>query len=101
MKDLDKKAEELKVNVEANRFQRNRVYEGGKVDGGDVTYRDLIMSNIEEVKKVRKEHRDHLDKLNELKDRQRELETEKTALMKNIPRNYHTYNDLEQAIQDK
>lgn len=57
MKDLDKKADELKVNVQAYRSQRNKVYEGGKVDGGDVTYRDLIMSNIEEVKKVRAKHR--------------------------------------------
>lgn len=101
MKDLDKQAEELKVHVEGNRFQRNRVYEGGKVEGGDVTYRDLIMSNIDEVKKVRAKHREHLDKLNVLKDRQRELEAEKSTLMKNIPRNYNTYDDLQHAIHDK
>ena len=53
MKDLDRRAEELKASVEENRFKRNRVYEGGKIDGGDVTFKDLIMSNIEEVKKVR------------------------------------------------
>ena len=59
------------------------------------------MSNIDEVKKVRAKHREHLDELNELKDRQRELDAEKQTLMKNIPRNYHTYEDLEQAIQEK
>ena len=101
MKDLDRKAEELKASVEENRFKRNRVYEGGKIDGGDVTFKDLIMSNIEEVKKVRSQHREHLDKLNALKDRQRELEAEKQSLVKNIPRNYHTVKDLQQAIKEK
>lgn len=101
MKDLDRRAEELKASVEENRFKRNRVYEGGKIDGGDVTFKDLIMSNIEEVKKVRSQHREHLDKLNALKDRQRELEAEKNSLNKNIPRNYHTVKDLQEAIKDK
>lgn len=91
----------MKASVEANRYQRSRVYEGGKVEGGEVTYRDLIMSNIEDVKKVRAQHREHLDKLNGLKDRQRELEADKATLLKNIPRNYHNQDDLQQAIQEK
>lgn len=77
MRELDQRAEALKASVEAARHQRSRVYEGGKVEGGDVTYRDLIMSNIEDVKKVRAQHREQLDKLNALKDRQRELEADK------------------------
>lgn len=101
MRALDQRAEELKASVEANRAQRSRVYEGGKVEGGEVTYRDVIMTNIEDVKKVRAQHREHLDKLNGLKDRQRELEAEKAALLKNIPRNYHTQEDIQQAIQEK
>ena len=101
MRELDRRAEELKASVEANRHQRSRVYEGGKVEGGEVTYRDLIMSNIEDVKKVRAQHREQLDKLNGLKDRQRELEADKAAVLRNIPRNYHTEEDLQHAIQEK
>lgn len=80
------------MSVEANRYKRRQVYEGGKVEGmsGDVTYRELIATNIEAVKKVRSERREHLDQLNAIKERQRELENEKSGLMKNVPRNYHT-----------
>ena len=68
------------------------MYEGGKVEGmsGDVTYRELIATNIEAVKKVRNERRGHLDQLTALKERQRVLDNEKAGLMKNVPRNYHT-----------
>jgi hypothetical protein len=59
------------------------------------------MTNIEDVKKVRAQHREQLDKLNALKDRQRELEADKAAFLKNVPRNYHTEDDLLQAIQEK
>ena len=101
MRDLDKRAEVLKVSVEANRYKRRQVYEGGKVEGGDVTYRELLATNIEAVKKVRSERREHLDQLTALKERQRELDNEKAGLMKNVPRNYHTQQDLQQAIQEK
>lgn len=57
MRDLDRRADELKANVESNRHQRSKVYAGGKVEGGDVGYRDLIMSKIDDVKKVRAQHR--------------------------------------------
>ena len=77
MKALDKKAEELKITVEESKFKRRQVYEGGKVEGENVTYREVITENIEEVKKFRNEKKGHLDKLNALKDRQRAIELEK------------------------
>lgn len=101
MRELDDRAAELRASVDANRRQRSRIYGEGKVEGGDITYKEVLSSNIEDVKKVRAQHREHLDKLNGLKDRQRELEAEKAALLKNIPRNYHTQEDLQQAIQEK
>lgn len=101
MRDLDDRAAELRESVDANRRKRSRVYSDSKVDGADITYREVLTSNIEDVKKVRAQQREHLDKLNGLKDRQRELEAEKAALLKNIPRNYHTQEDLQEAIQEK
>lgn len=101
MRELDDRAAELRESVAANRRQRSRVYSDSKVDGADTTYREVLTSNIEDVKKVRAQQKGHLDKLNALKDRQRELEAEKAALMKNVPRNYHTQEDLEQAIREK
>jgi len=44
------------------------VYEGGKVEGLNVTFKDLIGDNIEEVKKFRNDKRGHLDKLNAFKE---------------------------------
>jgi len=94
MRELDDRAAELRESVDANRRKRSRVYSDSKVDGADITYREVLTSNIEDVKKVRAQQRVHLDKLNALKDRQRELEAEKAGLLKNIPRNYHTQEDL-------
>jgi hypothetical protein len=74
MKDLDAEAEQLKITVEENKFKRRQVYEGGKVEGENVTYREVITGNIEEVKKFRADKKEHLDKLNALRDRQRDLE---------------------------
>jgi|TARA_B110000305_G_C19428671_1_gene635054 hypothetical protein len=53
MRELDRKAEEYKITIEENRYKKRQVYEGGKVEGSNVTYRDLITSNIDEVKKFR------------------------------------------------
>lgn len=55
------------------------MYEGGKVEGQNVTYREVIAERIEEVKKFRAEKKQHLDRLNALKDRQREIETKKMS----------------------
>jgi hypothetical protein len=74
MKGLDKKAEELKITVEESKYKRRQVYEGGKVEGENITYREVITENIEEVKKFRGDKKVHLDKLNALKERQREIE---------------------------
>lgn len=53
MRELDRKAEEFKITIEENRYKKRQVYEGGKVEGSNVTYRDLITTNIDEVKKFR------------------------------------------------
>lgn len=70
------------------------MYEGGKVEGQNVTYREVIAERIEEVKKFRAEKKQHLDRLNALKDRQREIETKKMSFQQNIPRNYHNEDDV-------
>lgn len=77
------------------------MYEGGKVEGQNVTYREVIAERIEEVKKFRAEKKQHLDRLNALKDRQREIETKKMSFQQNIPRNYHNEDDVNQAIKEK
>lgn len=101
MRDLDKKAEELKITVEDAKYKRRQVYEGGKVEGENVTYREVITERIEEVKKFRTDKKQHLDRLNVLKDRQREIDTQKMSYQQNIPRNYHTADDVNQAIKAK
>ena len=69
MRQLDQRADELRAGVDVAREQRAQVYDGGKVEGGEVTYREVIMTNIEDVRKVRAQHKEHLDKLNDLKDK--------------------------------
>lgn len=101
MRQLDSRADELKSGVEAARHQRNQVYAGGKAEGGDKTYKDDILGKIDDVRKARATHKEGVDKLNALKTEQRELENEKAAILKTIPRNYHTPEDLRQAIKGK
>jgi hypothetical protein len=66
---LKKRAEEFKITVEESKFKRRQVFEGGKLEGENITYREVITENIEEVKKFRNEKKGHLDKMNVLKDR--------------------------------
>lgn len=47
---------------------------------------------------MREKKRKFLDELNGMKDEMRELDSKKNDLNKNIPRNYHTEDDLKQAI---
>ena len=77
MREQDKIADEQRVIIEESKFKRRQVYDNGRVEGSNVTYKDLISGNIDEVKKFRNEKKAHLEKLNALKDRQRELDIEK------------------------
>ena len=101
MKDQDRIADEQRIIIEESRYKRKQVYDNGRVEGSNVTYKDLISGNIDDVKKFRSEKKSHLEKLNALKERQNELELEKQSCLKNIPRNYHNEQDLTQAIKEK
>lgn len=43
MNALDKVIEEKKIIVERNKLIKRGVYEGGKIEGSNVTYRDSII----------------------------------------------------------
>jgi hypothetical protein len=49
--------------LEENRYKKRQVFEGGKVDGENVTYREVITENIEEVKKFRGDRRKNIEQL--------------------------------------
>jgi hypothetical protein len=63
LRDFEKKADELKLILEENRYKKRQVFEGGKVDGENVTYREVITENIEEVKKFRSDRRKNIEQL--------------------------------------
>ena len=100
MRDLDKQAQDLRGTIDESHQKRSQVYQNGKRDGEDVTFKDLITKNIDEVKKLRNEKKVHFEKLNDLKHNQNTLETQKSELMKNIPRNYQKEEDIHLAIQE-
>ena len=50
MRDLDQKAQELRASIDECHHKRSQVYQGGKREGEDVTFKDLIAKNIDEVK---------------------------------------------------
>ena len=77
MNALDKIIEEKKLIVERNKLIKRGVYEGGKIEGSNVTYRDSIIEQGEEIKKIRNQRSALLDEMNKLKTRQRELDTKK------------------------
>ena len=101
MRALDKTIEEKKIIVEKNKLMKRGVFEGGKIEGSNITYRDSILEQGAEIKKIRDHRRALLDQLNAFKDRQRELDAKKQTFMTNIPRNYHNIKDLKQAIKQK
>jgi uncharacterized coiled-coil DUF342 family protein len=101
MKELDTTANQLRATIEDSRYKRRQVYEGGKVEGQNITFRDVLSTNIEAVKKVKNERRAKLDRLNVLKDRQRELDNSKQNILKSCPRNYQNEKDLQSAIKEK
>jgi len=101
MRALDKIIDEKKIIVEKNKLIKRGVFEGGKIEGSNVTYRDSIIEQGEEIKKIRNLRRSLLDEMNKLKERQRELDVKKQDYMKNIPRNYHNIKDLNSAIKAK
>jgi len=82
MKNLTKEADELRTAVEEAKFKRRQVIEGGKVEGSNVTYHDVISENIEEVKKFHAEKRGKFERLEQLKERQNELDRQKQNILK-------------------
>jgi len=88
MKELDARAIELRVLIEENRHKRKQVYDGGQVEGSNMSYRDLLNDKFDEVKKIQSQKRSKLDRLSTLNDRIRELEGIKQNILKSIPRNY-------------
>jgi len=89
MRVLDTKASELRGAIEENRSRRKLIYDGGKVEGKNVTYRDLVSTNIDDMKKFQQDRRGQLDKLNVLKNREKELQNQKSEILKMVPRNFH------------
>jgi len=85
----------MRTITEEGRIKRKQVYDGGKVEGQNTTYRELITGSIEEVKKIKADKRALLDRLNILKDRQRELDNDKQTILKAIPRNFHSEKDVQ------
>jgi len=77
MNALDKVIDEKKIIVEKNKLIKRGVFEGGKIEGSNVTYRDSIIEQGEQIKQIRNQRRAHLDEMNKLKERQRELDVKK------------------------
>ena len=101
MEGHDRKAEELRIRIHENIQKKKGVFMGASIGSSSKTYRENINENIDEVKKLREKKRKLLDELNGMKDEMRELDSKKNDLNKNIPRNYHTEDDLKQAIAQK
>ena len=74
---------------------------GATIGSSNKTYREDISLNIDEVKKLRGKKGKLLDELNAIKEEMRDLDSRKNKLNQNIPRNYHTEEDLKQAIAQK
>ena len=101
MKELDTQAVKWREQCEENRYKRQQVYDGGKVDGSNVTYREVLTKDIEEIKKIKNQRKTQIDRVKELNNRQRELDGEKSAILRSCPRNYQNEKDLQAAIKEK
>jgi len=73
MNDYDKEAEELKIEIEDNKYKKRNVREGRLVGDSGVTFRERIGDNLDEIKKFRDDKRIQQDKLGALKARYEDL----------------------------
>lgn len=100
MRELDDQANNLRAKIEDGKYRRKIVFDGGKVEDSGETF-EAISGKIDEIKKIRNEKREKLDKFKELGDKQKDLDNEKQAILKSVPRNYQNEADLVQAIKEK
>lgn len=73
MREQDEIAQNYREKMDDGKYKRKQVFEGGKIEGSNVTYKDLLNTNFDDVKKLRKDKSSKFDRLNELKNRERQL----------------------------
>ena len=77
MKELDRDAEALKIDIEELRYKKRQVYETGHVGDESIEYKALMTEKFDEVKKFQEEKRKHYDRLKVLKEQAQAIEAEK------------------------
>jgi len=63
MKELDENAAKFKAISEDAKYRRKNVFDGRKDTGPNESYREIISSNIEEVKKFQKDKSDKIERI--------------------------------------
>lgn len=87
MKDLDNKIQAIrdKINNLSNKKKETR--EGGKVQGSQLTFREVLNQKIEEIKGLRDQKRMLYNEKNAIGDKIKAIELEREQLLKNLPNN--------------
>ena len=87
MKDLDNKIQAIrdKINTLSNKKKETR--EGGKVQGSQLTFREVLNQKIEEIKGLRDQKRMLYNEKNAIGDKIKAIELEREQLLKNLPNN--------------
>ena len=87
MKDLDNKIQAIRDKINALSNKKKETREGGKVQGSQLTYREVLNQKIEEIKGLRDQKRMFYNEKNAIGDKIKALELEREQLLKNLPNN--------------
>lgn len=82
------------------RKKRREIIDGGKMSGSNMTQREALSKKVGELKQVNQVKRKINEELKQISDQINTLETEKRMLQKDMHKQYHTVEDVQEGIRD-
>ena len=97
--DLDTKINHLRANQKNLHTKRKEVIDGGKVNGGNMTYRETLTTKINALREVNAKKRSLQTQMKEHSEQLDLLEAEKRTLLKTMHPDYRSAEHVTAAIQ--
>ena len=96
----DAKINERRAKQNDLRKKRREIIDGGRVSGGDMTYREALSSKISELKEVNNMKRKLQSQMKEIGFGIDALENEKRTMQKDMHKEHHSVEEVKDAIKE-
>ena len=96
----DVKINERRAKQNDLRKKRREIIDGGRVSGGDMTYREALSSKISELKEVNNMKRKLQSQMKEIGFGIYALENEKRTMQKDMHKEHHSVEEVKDAIKE-